>query len=95
MTTKKSLRRNNKLNKKGELKKVYEPQQLPVGTTVKMNKDNTKFIIEIPYDPKESSTGKSTLLASTGGNCIAPQIQVENEDGEELTVMLNVNMYAY
>jgi hypothetical protein len=71
-------------------KKEYKPRQLPKGADVDVKDGN--FVITIPIERRPSSTGKSEILASTGGNCVVP-IEFEGEEGK--VIMMGLNIYSY
>lgn len=55
----------------GSLQKVGAPKRakkgLPEGSVVKLSKDKKTLSVKLPIDFRQSSTGKTYLIASTGG----------------------------
>lgn len=69
----------------------YEPKSLPAGTVVETIEKKGKYFLQItvPVDIRESSTGKSEIIATTGGNCM-----VEDLDYEGRPVYVGVVCYS-
>lgn len=55
----------------------------------RFNDDNSELTVTLPVEPKESSTGKTLVIASTRGNI---RTGLEYQDKE---VHLGVNAYTF
>lgn len=55
--------------------------------------DGDVLVIRIPISPRPSSTGKTTVIASTRGNKATGMMFDDN--GEEKEIICGVNAYVY